>query len=349
MSHPYKELPAHHFWRDSISAVEKFDIDPAVNSKFRIRPTDKIVTIGSCFAQHLSKALEKNGFKYLVTEAGLGLSEEERLKRNYGVYSARYGNVYTARQFRQLLEEAFGEGEPFEKVWVDPGTGKYIDPYRPNIEPMGFNCESSLRESRRIMLKAVRKMVREGDVLVYTLGLTEAWMSKLDGWVFPVVPGAAGGAFDEDRHCFVNFRINEVMEDLSEALGRVKRINERMKVILTVSPVPLIATFENRSVLTSTVYSKSVLRVAAEEMAKSHDWVQYFPSFEVIAGAPTFSSYYASDLRQVRRSGVSHVMRLVMEHLVEKEASEEVGGKGDFVSPSWSEVVCDEEAIDRSE
>ena len=56
----------------------------------------------------------------------------------------------------------------------------------------------------------------------------------------------------------------------------LKRLNPGVRVLLTVSPVPLIATYEPRHVLVSTTYSKSVLRVAAEQVMRRHDWVDFY-------------------------------------------------------------------------
>lgn len=342
MTNPYKALPNHHFWRRSISYAEKHEVDPCVAVKFKIGKNDRVVTAGSCFAQHLSKALARNGFNYYVTESGDGLSEQERRARNYGIYTARYGNIYTIRQFRQLLDEAFNGTRPVERVWRN-SDGMFIDPFRPNIEPSGFDDEQSLVNSREIMLSCVRKMIETGDVLVYTLGLTEAWRCKTDGAVFPIVPGASGGEYDERIHEFVNFGIHEVLEDLEGTMDFARQVNPNLRVILTVSPVPLIATFENQHVLSSTIYSKSVLRVAAEEFVRSRDWAQYFPSYEIIVGNHAMGSYFASDLREVTHSGVAHVMRVVLDKLVETSSEP-------YVSHSHmdaaDDIVCDEEALD---
>ncbi len=73
---------------------------------------------------------------------------------------------------------------------------------------------------------------------------------------------------------------------------------------------------EDRSVLTSTTYSKSVLRVAAEEVAAHHPQVAYFPAYEIITGNFSGGRYFAEGLRDVTEAGVSHVMRLFMQHYV---------------------------------
>ena len=85
-------------------------------------------------------------------------------------------------------------------------------------------------------------------------------------------------------------------------------------MILTVSPVPLTATAEDRGVLVSTTLSKSVLRVAAEEISRERDYVAYFPSYEIVTGNYTRGAYFGEDLRSITEAGVAHVMRLFMKH-----------------------------------
>lgn len=133
------------------------------------------------------------------------------------------------------------------------------------------------------------------DVLVFTPGLTEGWRSKEGGAVYPLAPGVAGGSMDPERYEFVNFTAGEVVADVQAFLDLLQVINPAAKVILTVSPVPLIATFEPRHVLTSTTYSKSVLRVAADEIRAANAQVEYFPSYEVITRAYKRGAYFEED------------------------------------------------------
>jgi hypothetical protein len=94
----------------------------------------------------------------------------------------------------------------------------------------------------------------------------------------------------------------------------MRAINHEIRLVLTVSPVPLIATYEDRHVLVSTTYSKSALRVVAEMIQNSHDGVAYFPSYEIITGPHARSRYYAEDLREVTPAGVAQVMSLFKLH-----------------------------------
>ena len=93
-------------------------------------------------------------------------------------------------------------------------------------------------------------------------------------------------------------------------LRRLRGVNPASRVILTVSPVPLAATYTGNHVLSATTYSKSVLRAAAERVVRSHSNCAYFPSYEIITGAFNRGSYFASDLRNAHDDGVDHVMRV---------------------------------------
>ncbi|KAK0329975.1 hypothetical protein LTR94_034641, partial [Friedmanniomyces endolithicus] len=71
-------------------------MDPMSRAPFMISASDKVATMGSCFAQHISRRLQASGFNYFVPEAApASLSAAEAKAANYGVFSARYGNIYT--------------------------------------------------------------------------------------------------------------------------------------------------------------------------------------------------------------------------------------------------------------
>ncbi len=287
-----------------------------VATRFRVGVDDRVGTMGSCFAQHLSRHLARSGLCYFVAEeAPSGMDPGEAARRQYGVFSARYGNVYTVDQAVQLFRRAYGDFTPAEDHW---SRGEVVvDPFRPLVEPDGFADRTAMEASRAEHLAATRRVFEESDVVVFTLGLTEAWRSREDGAVYPTAPGVNGGDYDEARHEFVNFGIDEVRRGLLEYCELVRSVNPSVRILLTVSPVPLVATYEPRHVLVSTTYSKSVLRVAAEEATARFDFVDYFPSYELISSATGVRDYYGSDRREVEDRGVAHVMRSFTRHYIE--------------------------------
>jgi hypothetical protein len=220
-----------------------------------------------------------------------------------------------------------------------------VDPYRPQVEPDGFADEEALQRDRDEHLRATREVFENATVLVLTLGLTEAWRRIGTGDVFPTAPGVAGGAYDPEHYEFVNFAINETRDQLFEFCQRVRSVNPTAHILLTVSPVPLVATHERRHVLVSTTYSKAVLRVAADEATRAFDFVDYFPSYEIITSAASGRTDFGPDLREVNEIGVRHVMRCFSAHYVDGRPWAVADGSVPAGSRTVSDVVCDEDAI----
>ncbi len=354
-SHFYEGRPDHTFWRRAVAGVEPRAVDPVVSFPFRLSPEDKIATAGSCFAQHIARNLKTSGYNYFVVEKGHPLGADVPDLENsfsYGVFSARYGNIYTARQLRQLFDRAFGNFTPEEQDW-STSEGRWFDPFRPNIQPDGFASQKELIVNRAQHLAAVRRMFEELDVFVFTLGLTEAWSAREDGAILPICPGVIAGNYDEIRYEFVNFSVSEVVEDLTTFSKGLFQINPSARIILTVSPVPLVATAEDRHVLQSTILSKSVLRVACDLLTEGSDKIAYFPSYETVMNPAAKFANFAADLRTVTEPAVQQVMDLFLKHATTKgrmTPCPEKSTKAEYFYTSVSEIVeliCDEQLLDQ--
>jgi hypothetical protein len=303
---PYKNISDKARWNNfnslkGLGAIGK--------SPFKIGRNDLVATAGSCFAQNISRNLKANGFNYYVVEAGYpGASASLREKYGYGVFSARYGNIYSPLQLLQLLRRSLGELTPRESPWRS--GNHWRDPLRPFIQPDGFESTLELEYDRRRHLDLVRHMFETLDVFVFTLGLTEAWVTKADGVALPVCPGCGAGVHSDEHYAFVNFRYPDVVAQVDAFISTLRSINGKSKIILTVSPVPLIATYSDSHVLSAVGYSKAVLRAAAEDCARSHDGVVYFPSYEIVTNPYEDLHHFAADSRSVTKEGVGRVMKV---------------------------------------
>lgn len=349
---PYASLPDHCFWRRAVSDVEASAIDPMTDAPFQVKRTDRVATAGSCFAQHVARHLQASGFQHFLVEPPHPLVDEETARAfNYGIYSARFGNVYTSRQLLQLFDRAYGRFTPQEDFW-EAEEGRVVDPFRPGIQPEGFRTREELIADRRQHLDAVRRMFEELDVFVFTLGLTECWTAKVDGAALPLAPGVCGGRFDRTRYALKNLGVADVEADLLAFVDRLREVNPRARVIFTVSPVPLMATAIDRHVLVSTTYSKSVLRVACGSVVEQRSDVAYFPAYEIVTGSFSRGAYFAEDLRSVTEAGVAHVMQIFLKHFADLAGAPiapPAAREGDpFVTAMRAVVdaICEEEALD---
>ena len=168
--HPYRVLPDHAFWRRSVAEMSPAEVDPVVFAPFMLTPEMRIATAGSCFAQHIARHLRQSGFNFLVTEtahpiAPPALAEEY----GYGLYTARYGNLYTSRQLVQLFQRAYGNFVPDCVFWTNK-NGRIIDPFRPQIQPDGFCTVEELRADQEHHFACTRAAFETMDVFVLHLG-----------------------------------------------------------------------------------------------------------------------------------------------------------------------------------
>jgi hypothetical protein len=363
MYHPYSSLPDRALWRKGVAEVAGESHMQIYERKWPIAREMKIATAGSCFAQHIGRNLREGGFNVLDFEpAPSGLPIERHHEFGYSIYSARYGNVYTARQMLQVAQEAFGERPKSAHVWER--GGRYFDALRPTVEPNGLTSPDVVRAHRAYHLELVRALLLNADVFIFTLGLTETWIDRDDGTVFPVCPGVIAGEFDSERYAFHNLSFVEIRDDLQkfrELLHR-KQPTKLAKILLTVSPVPLTATASGSHVMPATVYSKSVLRAVAGDLSARHADIDYFPSYEIITNPWRVGVFYDSNLRSVSKRGVETVMMTFMaahggarEDRTEDGLPVEALHKPPFPVPEASalvaenndmDLVCDEELLD---
>lgn len=306
---PYADLPPEAFWRSGVAQAGAYGLRALWRSKWQLPQDARFATFGSCFAQHISGALRARGMAWVDGEpAPMATPKPLARAYNYGVFSARTANVYTAAQLLLLMRMVAGAvAADGPEVWTD--GERWRDSLRPMIEPEGFGSQAECMAARGAMLLGLRRAIEAADVVVFTMGLTEGWESD-QGQPFAACPGTLGGTFDAQRHRFVNYTAAMTRRDLEAALDLMQAINPKLRLLLTVSPVPLTATASGAHVLVATHYSKAVLRAVAGELSADREDVDYFPAYEVITGQQARHGFYAPNLRDVVMQGVG----VVMEH-----------------------------------
>jgi hypothetical protein len=307
---PYQSQPPSAFWKTGVTQENPYLIRGIYKKKFALSSTTKIATAGSCFAQHISRHLKRRGYDVLDVEPPPpGLQDNLHQKYGFSMYSARYGNIYTVRQLLQLSQEAAGQRVPENVIWQK--GQKFFDALRPGIEPEGFDSAEEVMFNRKHHISQVKRLFQDLDVLIFTLGLTEMWVDRQMGTVYPTAPGVIVGNFDPEAYEFKNASFSEVIQDFSAfqvVLNNI-RANRPFSIILTVSPVPLTATAHPQHVLLSTTYSKSVLRAVAGELSSKYQHIDYFPSYEIVTNPRLHSTSFTENLRSVRDEAVENVMQ----------------------------------------
>lgn len=256
-----------------------------------------IASIGSCFAREIKVWLQFNGYNFI--EKATGPSTEAG--------SARYDRVYNTFTLRQEFERAFGTFHPIEDRWdfVDEtGARRLLDPYRKGV---AWEDEREMAAELAEHRENVRSAFTEAAILIITIGQAEIWHHKSDGCVYPLVPPVQ--VFDAGRHGFRLTSYEENLANLERVYELFTRNNPTGRIILSVSPVPLRATFRPMNAIIADSASKSMLRAVADAFASTHeDRVTYFPAYEMVTMID--DEPYEDDNRHVRDKCVKRIMQL---------------------------------------
>ncbi|NNG00297.1 MAG: GSCFA domain-containing protein [Desulfobacteraceae bacterium] len=283
--------PKHHFenWQVWPGSYK----NPPADGRFRfpevtalhVDRNTPIASMGSCFAREIRKKLLAEGYNYITEETYHPLSVHA---------SAAWERVYNTFCMRQILEYTFGDWRPEVRWWQVPDSEQVQDPYRrifvyDSLDAAESDFEQHIGHSRCALQRA--------EILIITLGLTEIWEDTGDGSVICLPSGPyvnQGG--DMDRYRFRVSRYPENLENLEAIHEIMAENNPDCRLLITVSPVHMWATFrKDLDVISASCNSKSTLRAVADEFVSRHENVFYFPAFEMatIYKAIQGKSYFA--------------------------------------------------------
>ena len=350
---PYSSQPPSAFWRTAVAETGIWGYDGLFRSKWKLPTNAAFATYGSCFAQHISRAVQANGKPWVNAEpAPASATKEVAARFGYGVYSSRTANIYTARML-ELWVALAQKPERCAAIEIWENEGRFRDSLRPAIEPEGFDSQADCLEMLQNTARAFGRSVREAQVFVFTMGLTEGFEHAETGQPYALCPGTLAGSYDAAQHSFVNYRYPQIMKSMKSAVRGLRALNPEIKILLTVSPVPLTATATGHHVLLATQYSKSVLRAVAGDLSEMAKDIDYFPSYEIIAAPPTRAQFFAPNMRSVAPEGVA----LVMEHFfrgmrfsksqLPKDEAEARRRAGVAAEAAAEELACEEILLDQ--
>jgi tetratricopeptide (TPR) repeat protein len=163
-------------------------------------------------------------------------------------------------------------------------------------------------------IELVRDFLRTTDVVIYTMGVAPGFFDP--NTKDYVIPRTRGLGTHELARSF-EFRTTSVKENVDNVVNIINGLttfNPKMRVVLTVSPVPLAASLEYSAPLVADCISKSTLRVAAHEvLQKLHPRVVYWPSFEIVRWlGPQYGSILGTDDGDPR-----HVSSKIIEEIMD--------------------------------
>lgn len=295
---------------------------PKIDPKFKLRRDDKFYAIGSCFARGLEFALQRR--KMSVESAApefARLASVNKEPTGLGFIN-KYNTFSILNELRWALDPAAvfpveSIAKVTETSWSDPHAN-------PTLELVGF--DETLK--RRALLQTVTKRIVNCRAVIVTLGLAEVWRDiKADVYLnnTPIPPLLVREPDRYELH-LTSFAQNWAnLEAIHALLSRYGHPD--LRIVVTVSPVPLHATFLKMDVVLATTYAKSLLRAAAQQWAIAHENVDYFPSYEIVQNSDR-AAVWQPDRIHVTVAALHHVIGLFLQSYLEEDSLERSSSRG---------------------
>lgn len=231
-------------------------------SVLKIEHQNKIITMGSCFAENIAK-------KFIFFRFNI-------LDNPFGVL---YNPVSIYNSLKAVVEEKDFKEEDLvfdQSEWHSFYHHSDFSSHDKNLVLSEIN--KSVMETR--------KNLSESEVLIITFGTAYVYKHKETGIV-------VSNCHKIPQNEFEHYRIGmyEAREFIQAIIELARDLNPKIKIILTLSPVRHL-----KDGFTENQLSKSILMLAIQEIINEEDGIFYFPSYEIMLDGLRDYRFYGRDL-----------------------------------------------------
>ena len=258
------------------------------NFPFRLKYSDLILSLGSCFAINMANRL--NNLKYKTYQNPTGIT--------FNPISLSY--TLKMLQFPNSLHET--DSQCHQEVWSHPDFhGFYNHP------------DKTIHQDRlKSSLQSAHSHLQTTSTVLITLGTAYVFRSKKTGRIVNNCHKLPADQFVKEL-----LDKSEIEEALKSIIASIDSIsNKNVQFILSVSPVRHI-----KNGLVEDRLSKSLLLVAAHSIIKNQERAHYFPAYEILTDELRDYRYYEDDLIHPSKKAVDAIFGMFETALLDdKEA-----------------------------
>ena len=264
-----------------------------------LRHSDRVVVMGSCFAEHIGARLSEMKWRTAVNPFGV-------LYNPLSIAEA-IGRLISARPYTEEELTLYPHGG--WSTWMH--HSRYAHPDK----------EAALQLINE-SLATGSQMLAQADMLIVTLGT--AWVYRLKE-----TDQVVGNCHKVPERAFTRQRmtVEETVEAMAIVLAQLWEVNPSLRLIVTVSPVRHL-----KDTLHGNQLSKATLLLAVDELCRRFpDRVHYFPAYEIVMDELRDYRFYADDMAHPSPQAVEYVWERFVEHMTHREAQ-------DFMT-QWTKVT----------
>ncbi|MEM7105608.1 MAG: GSCFA domain-containing protein [Bacteroidota bacterium] len=248
------------------------EINPG-KSEFRITHTQQILSLGSCFAEHIGGLLGKYKFNCQLNPFGI-----------------TYNPAAIAQSIETLrAQRLYDQSDLFE----DKGIWSSLDHH----SSFSASDPAKVVASVNAEIEKGHNQLPNLDLLILTFGTAHVFYHRDKNRIVNNCHKLSTSYFDRKL-----LSVDDVFNALADQLSALKSLSPSLKVILTVSPVRHL-----RDGLVKSKLSKATLLVATHQLANHFDFVEYFPAYEMLIDDLRDYRFYNADLVHPTDSAIAYV------------------------------------------
>ncbi len=246
---------------------------------------NKILFIGSCFAENIGNKLQQSKFNSLINPFGIV-----------------YNPVSVANTILSILDnKRFTEDDlVYNNMWhsfFHHGRFSHEDKE---------NCLKNINES---CLNS-NNFLKKTDFLVITFGTSWVYEYKSSGKIVSNCHKLPSNNFERYR-----LTVDYIVELYNDLIKKVRDVNPDIKIIFTVSPVRHWKDGAHGNQL-----SKAVLLLSIDGIINNNKNVWYFPSYELIMDDLRDYRFYSRDMIHISDEAVDYIWQKFVDTFIDKHS-----------------------------
>jgi len=258
-------------------------------AKDKITTTSRILTLGSCFSDHMGNRLSDHFFTSLVNP---------------------FGTVFNPSSIFKLLGMAL-DGHQMGRSDIASHRKRYF--HYDFHSSFDATTPDQVLDTINAALTTTGEFMRSADFLILTFGTRIVYRLRSENRLVSNCHKVPNDAFEK------SFLPIEQMEvEGANILARLLRYNSNLKIILTVSPVR-----HTKEGMVENARSKSGLMELCHRLREKSD-VVYFPSYEIMIDELRDYRYYKKDLIHPTELAIDWIWSRFMETFLEVDAQQKI-------------------------